>query len=337
MPIPFRCPHCGLQTQVDQRYAGQTGPCAGCGQAISIPVVASRQASMSAPATQPQGKSSVLLVATIIGVLLLGALAVIGILVALLLPAIGSAREAARRAACANQMRQIATAMLQYEAEHGSLPPAYTVDANGRPQHSWRVLLLPYLGPDAQSINSRYDYDAAWDSPQNQMLAKEIPQVYVCPSDPAAPTGDTSYCVLSGPDYVFHADKTTKLADLAAGSGMQTLLLVETHGAGINWLQPRDMTEPELMLGLNSGMQGGCASEHPGGINGAFADGRVTFLSDSTSPEELSEMAKVRASTSSPAEIEEPAEVLGPVVPPTGTEPPKAPDLPENLQLEINP
>ena len=91
------------------------------------------------------------------------------------------------------------------------------------------------------------------------------------------------------------------------------------------------------MLGLNSGMQGGCASEHPGGINAAFADGRVTFLSDSMSPEELSEMAKVRASTSSPAETEEPAEVLGPVAPPAGTEPPKAPDLPENLQLDINP
>jgi hypothetical protein len=40
MPIPFTCPHCGRQTNVPDEYAGQSGPCAGCGQTISVPRLA---------------------------------------------------------------------------------------------------------------------------------------------------------------------------------------------------------------------------------------------------------------------------------------------------------
>lgn len=40
MPIPFQCPHCGLQLQIAERYAGQTGPCRQCGQSVAIPQVA---------------------------------------------------------------------------------------------------------------------------------------------------------------------------------------------------------------------------------------------------------------------------------------------------------
>ncbi len=37
MPIQFNCPHCGMQTQVDVQFAGKTGPCRECGQAVTIP------------------------------------------------------------------------------------------------------------------------------------------------------------------------------------------------------------------------------------------------------------------------------------------------------------
>jgi len=48
MVIPFTCPHCGLQTNVPEEYAGQSGPCAGCGQTITIP-----RAAHPAPAFRP--------------------------------------------------------------------------------------------------------------------------------------------------------------------------------------------------------------------------------------------------------------------------------------------
>src|SRR5262245_6205217 len=70
---------------------------------------------------------------------------IIAVLIAFLLPSIRSGGEAARRAQCTNNLKQIALALYNYEQEHKVLPPAYTVDATGRPLHSWRTLILPYL------------------------------------------------------------------------------------------------------------------------------------------------------------------------------------------------
>src|SRR3954466_12181792 len=76
---------------------------------------------------------------------LLVVVAVIGILVALLLPATRSSRGAARRSQCVNNLKQVGLALHNYEATYGALPPATTVDASGRPLHSWRTLSLPFL------------------------------------------------------------------------------------------------------------------------------------------------------------------------------------------------
>src|SRR5688500_2239128 len=53
------------------------------------------------------------------------------------LPNVRFASQAARRSQCANNLKQIALALHLYQDEHGSLPPAYTVDAEGKPLHSW--------------------------------------------------------------------------------------------------------------------------------------------------------------------------------------------------------
>src|SRR5262245_3382414 len=63
----------------------------------------------------------------------------------LLLPAVSVAREPARRMQCLNNLKQIALALHNYDATYGSLPPAYIADASGKPMHSWRVLILPFL------------------------------------------------------------------------------------------------------------------------------------------------------------------------------------------------
>ncbi|MGL6227163.1 MAG: DUF1559 domain-containing protein [Thermoguttaceae bacterium] len=76
---------------------------------------------------------------------LLTAVGIVGLLIALLLPGIPSAREAARRMRCSNNMRQIVLAFHAYHAQHGCFPPTYTVDERGQPLQSWRVLILPYI------------------------------------------------------------------------------------------------------------------------------------------------------------------------------------------------
>ena len=102
-----------------------------------------------------------------------------GILVALLLPAVQAAREAARRMQCTNNLKQIALAMHNYHDVHGSFPAAYIADENGRPMHSWRVALLPYL--ERSDLYNQYNFNEPWDSPGNLKVAEQLPQTYRCP------------------------------------------------------------------------------------------------------------------------------------------------------------
>src|SRR5262245_49759347 len=98
-------------------------------------------------------------------------LAFLALLVALLLPLSRSARPAARRAQCTNNLKQIALALHDYEQEHGALPPAYTVDAAGRPLHSWRTLILPYL--EQEKLYQSIDLSKPWNDPANAQ-AREV-------------------------------------------------------------------------------------------------------------------------------------------------------------------
>ena len=141
MPIPFHCPHCGTYTEVEDQYAGTSGPCATCGKTITVPT-----AVQPAAATAGQGGTaaaaagiSIVAIAAIAGSVLLAGVCVISILIALLLPAVQAAREAARRTQCKNNLHQIGIALQNYRSEHGTFPPAYIADEDGKPMHSWRV------------------------------------------------------------------------------------------------------------------------------------------------------------------------------------------------------
>ena len=121
MPILFTCPHCGRQTDVADQFAGRTGPCAACGQLITIPgpVYLSPASVAEVPERSARGPwGMVWIIAVTAGILLLG----VGVPLALILPAIQAAREAARRTQCHNYLTQIGMSLQNYHDTYKVFP-----------------------------------------------------------------------------------------------------------------------------------------------------------------------------------------------------------------------
>jgi len=107
---------------------------------------------------------------------LLVVIAIIGILVALLLPAIQAAREAARRSQCVNNMKQIGLAVQNYASARKYLPPMRVADH----QQTWLVLILPYL--EEQGVSDLWDSKIGCFYKQTVQFRTSIINAYLCPS-----------------------------------------------------------------------------------------------------------------------------------------------------------
>ena len=127
---------------------------------------------------------------------LLVVIAIIGILVALLLPAIQAAREAARRTQCLNNLKQMGLAILNYESTRKAYPRGrWNIDPNDSSKHnvpdrtitksndhSWQVVVLPYA--EEQNIASQYDLKQSWFSTDNRPPVSYPLAIFLCPSVP---------------------------------------------------------------------------------------------------------------------------------------------------------
>lgn len=269
MVIPFACPHCGSYTNVDDEYAGQSGPCASCGKTITIPTVPAVGSAYGRPQTSAAGGGRILVAAGIV-------VLVCGGLVALLLPARETAGEAARRAQCMNNLKQIALGMHNYHDTYGCLPAAVLTDEEGNPRRSWRVAILPFI--EQQPTYDRYHFDESWDSPSNLALQDTAAYAYRCPSDRALVPGETNYVMIAGKGTVGgEPNEVVKMSDITDGTS-NTIMAVEVAGSGILWLEPRDMTIDEAVAYIANPSGNGRKQSHPGGVNVAMVDGSVRFI-----------------------------------------------------------
>jgi hypothetical protein len=278
--IPFTCPHCGKFMEVADQYAGQTGPCASCGKTVTIPGAAipstfAPNAYGPPPSKSGGGMGTVAIVLTVccVGLFLCG-----GVLIALLLPAVQAAREAARRTQSMNNLKQIVLAMHNYHDVYKEFPPAVVKDANGQPLYSGRVLLLPFM--EQQALFSQWQQDKAWNSPENQGLSNLMIPVFHDPSSQAAP-GMTDYVFVTGPGSVFNGQGPVKLQDITDGTS-NTLVFIEVKGMNVNWAEPRDWDFTQQPWPI--------PGNHPNGNLAAFADGSVRFISKQTPPQEVQKM-----------------------------------------------
>jgi prepilin-type N-terminal cleavage/methylation domain-containing protein/prepilin-type processing-associated H-X9-DG protein len=135
---------------------------------------------------------------------LLVVIAIIGVLIALLLPAIQAAREAARRSQCLNNLRQMGLALLNHESTKGHFPHGrwnvipgdtskHTIgDRPGKSNdHSWQVVALPYA--EEQNLARMYDLKKPWFHVDQRVAVSKPLAVFRCPSVPVIDRFDTSF------------------------------------------------------------------------------------------------------------------------------------------------
>lgn len=196
---------------------------------------------------------------------LLVVIAIIGILVGLLLPAVQSAREAARRMQCINNMRQFGLAMHNHESTFKAFPESRPRDLVGN-RMSWCIVVLDFI--EQRNVSNVYDKKVRWNTGSNVTAGQNVLPLFICPSSasgtsrlPAAGTGSDVDGKIMGPsdyivmhrlrnrfytanglvnplgtadhDGVLVPDKKTKIAEILDGTS-NTMLIMEDAGRP-NW------------------------------------------------------------------------------------------------------
>lgn len=149
---------------------------------------------------------------------LLVVIAIIGILVGLLLPAVQSAREAARRTQCMNNLRQIGMALHNYESAYKRLPAGWIANRpDGEPGWGWAVALLPFM--EQSPVYNQLDVRLDIEHPKNFLLIKQVIPTFICPSDINGPTFEIGAAEEEHEDHeegeVHNVDEGPKLFEMA--------------------------------------------------------------------------------------------------------------------------
>jgi hypothetical protein len=156
-------------------------------------------------------------------------------------------------------------AVANYHEGHGHYPPAHVLGPDGRPWHSWRVLILPYIEQD--ELFQEYDFSEPWDGPKNHRLAERMPRLYAFHGDERPGNTTANYLAVVGPETVWPGSSTVSSKAVTDDQGA-TILLVENRGAGVHWMEPRDLALADMDLAINS----------PRGVSSWYSDPAVVML-----------------------------------------------------------
>lgn len=235
---------------------------------------------------------------------LLVVIAIISVLIAILLPAVQLAREAARRANCSNHLRQLGIALHSYHDDHQSLPPGSCVLPVGAPQQTgwgWGAFILPDV--EQAPLYDLIDFNHGTLVGSNGALVGTPLPVFKCPSDIGPASFDIGGPVIAHGNYCGVKGMLSRLSAVKFRSvvdGLSQTLMVgeriygETLPTGpetSSWCGhlalaagylPNSVPHQAVFpnIGLNAA-SGGFGSRHPGGTQFLTADGSVHFLSES--------------------------------------------------------
>ncbi len=150
-----------------------------------------------------------------------------------------------------NNLKQIGLAMHNYHDVNNQFPPAAVCDKKGKPQLSWRVLILPYIEQDA--LYKEFKLDEPWDSDNNKKLIAKMPKIYAMPGKTKPGDTTTYYRVFVGNGAGFDWVMGGKFAGITDGTS-NTLMCV-TAAEPVIWTKPDELEfDPEKdmtkLLGL---------------------------------------------------------------------------------------
>jgi hypothetical protein len=179
-----------------------------------------------------------------------GLLCIAALLMTLLLPEFRSAREPARRNSCVNNIKQIVLALHNYHDVYKVFPPAYTVDADGNPLHSWRTLILPFM--EEYRLYKSIDLTKPWDDPVNAKAAGTVLSAYRCPSSDFE-GNKTNYLALVTPNSCLRPGQSRNLSEITDGPSRTMIVTEVPLDQAVSWMSPHDADESMIMgIGENS-------------------------------------------------------------------------------------
>lgn len=221
------------------------------------------------------------------------------IFVALLLPAVQTARNFERLKLTKNTLLDITIGLHNFESQHNRLPdtepelPAeLKQELQGKRLLSWRVHLLPFLNQDA--LYRQFKLNEPWDSPANSKLISQMPTIYTQPFSSLPQTeGKTSFQLAVGAGTLFETNQPHSIAEVAAKDGAAgTILLVVTDDEhAVIWTAPQDYDVANIPAGLQNMGGRTLTATFDANIQGWNLDvapevwrGRTTFNGGESSP-----------------------------------------------------
>ena len=142
-----------------------------------------------------------------------------------------------RQIECTSHLNQIAVALQAYHGTYGEIPPSVVYGPDGKPWHSWRVLLLEFSGYGY--VYDQYSIGEPWNGPNNSRLLASLPNLYGCPCDVASGEPWTSYVAVP-PGKLPNRLPVVFRNGSRGAIGSVNAVIVEVCDSGIVWYEPRD-------------------------------------------------------------------------------------------------
>lgn len=225
----------------------------------------------------PASNNTTKVVLIVLGVLFVFVLLCGGAMVALLLPAVNAARQAAQRMETQNDMKMIGLALHNYHDTYLQFPPLYVTDADGEPASSWRVSMLMFL--EEMALEQQWQAGQAWDSDANEPLLEQTPSVYRAKGDsPTGPhDGQCHVFAIDDPRALLSGEEPRRMRDVLDGTS-NTLFALYLPNRSVPWSAPQDLTIDEAFQEVS-------AASHDAPVMLLMCDGAVTVLTTPISRE----------------------------------------------------